>query len=165
MEYCHGHASPKPMPVPAPQVPIPIPPPANPATGIVAFHLTHQEATTLAAQLAKLSTTTTIMTLQYQSCLPTPLKKLLPKGWVYDKGTEGVKIKELSDPNAYLLHNCPLTHVQHQLEEQYHCNFTKALPTTSGLTLSPSPSLMSLGGQLPHALSVFFLESIVLPGT
>jgi hypothetical protein len=51
-EYCHGHESPAPTPVPAPITPTPIPaPPARPLA-VGHFHLTREEAMSLADNIA-----------------------------------------------------------------------------------------------------------------
>ena len=84
-----------------------------------------------------LSEKTTKMPLKY--CQPTPRKKSLPKGWVYDEDAEAVKTEVLTDPSLYEL-TCPRhTCAQHQLEERRH-QLRRVTSTTEGRTTFPSPS-------------------------
>jgi hypothetical protein len=51
-EYCHGHESPAPTPVPAPIEPVPVPAPSTSTSAMAHFHLTCEEAMSLADNIA-----------------------------------------------------------------------------------------------------------------
>jgi hypothetical protein len=51
-EYCHGHESPAPTPVPAPVTPTPVPAPSTCPLAVGHFHLTREEAMSLADNIA-----------------------------------------------------------------------------------------------------------------
>jgi hypothetical protein len=51
-EYCHGHESPTPTPVPAPVAPVPVPAPTTCTSAMAHFHLTREEAMSLADNIA-----------------------------------------------------------------------------------------------------------------
>jgi hypothetical protein len=51
-EYCHGHESPAPTPVPAPVEPVPVPATSTSTGAMAHFHLTREEAMSLADNIA-----------------------------------------------------------------------------------------------------------------